>query len=70
VIRTKSVHSTIEPRKDGLRILVTRLWGRGLPASRYDVRKQSGRESMFFGLARGIWFLALLSGTYGPIMGL
>jgi len=37
VIATKSVYSPIEPRKDGLRILVTRLRGRGLPASRCDV---------------------------------
>lgn len=37
MIRTKSVHEAIEPRKDGLRILVTRIRGRGLPSSRYDV---------------------------------
>lgn len=37
MIATKSVYLPIEPRKDGLRILVTRLRGRGLPASRYDV---------------------------------
>src|SRR5690606_27265538 len=37
VIRTKSVHSPIEPELDGLRILATRLRGRGLPTSRYDV---------------------------------
>lgn len=36
MIRTKSVHSPIEA-DDGLRILATRLRGRGLPASRYDV---------------------------------
>jgi uncharacterized protein YeaO (DUF488 family) len=36
MIKTKSVHSTIGP-DDGLRILATRLRGRGLPASRYDV---------------------------------
>ena len=37
MIKTKSVISPIEPRKDGLRILVARFRGRGLPASRYDV---------------------------------
>ena len=37
MIRTKSVHSPIEPAKDGLRILVARGRGRGLPANRYDV---------------------------------
>ena len=37
MIFTKSVHSPIEPEKDGLRILCTRLRGRGLPKSRYDV---------------------------------
>ena len=37
MIRTKSVHSPIEPKKDGLRILATRLRGRGLPKGRYDV---------------------------------
>jgi uncharacterized protein YeaO (DUF488 family) len=37
MIRTKSVHSPIEPRKDGLRVLATRFRGRGLPAARYDV---------------------------------
>jgi uncharacterized protein YeaO (DUF488 family) len=35
-LRTKSVHTRIEPR-DGLRILIARYRGRGLPASRYDV---------------------------------
>jgi uncharacterized protein YeaO (DUF488 family) len=37
VLATKSVHSRLEPARDGLRILATRLRGRGLPASRYDV---------------------------------
>lgn len=37
MIKTKSVYSPIERRKDGLRILVTRFRGRGLPVSRYDV---------------------------------
>jgi uncharacterized protein YeaO (DUF488 family) len=36
MIRTKSVYSPIDRKKDGLRILVTRIRGRGLPASRYD----------------------------------
>jgi uncharacterized protein YeaO (DUF488 family) len=37
MIKTKSVHSTIEPAKDGLRILATRIRGRGLPKDRYHV---------------------------------
>lgn len=37
MILTKSVHSPIEQRRDGLRILVARFRGRGLPTSRYDV---------------------------------
>jgi uncharacterized protein YeaO (DUF488 family) len=37
MIRTKSVHSPIDRSKDGLRILATRVRGRGLPANRYDV---------------------------------
>src|SRR3954451_14137726 len=36
IIKTKSVHSPID-RDDGLRILASRLRGRGLPANRYDV---------------------------------
>lgn len=35
--KTKSVHTEIEPRKDGLRILAARGRGRGLPKDRYDV---------------------------------
>ena len=37
MIKTKSVLSPIEPRKDGLRILATRFRGRGLPTSSYDI---------------------------------
>jgi uncharacterized protein YeaO (DUF488 family) len=37
MIRTKSVHSPIDRKIDGLRILATRFRGRGLPANRYDV---------------------------------
>src|SRR5688572_21343384 len=36
-LRTKSVRSPIEPERDGLRILVARFRGRGLPKSSYDV---------------------------------
>ena len=35
MLKTKSVHSPIEAG-DGLRLLVTRFRGRGLPADRYD----------------------------------
>jgi len=37
MIRTKSVYSPIERKKDGLRILATRFPGRGRPVNRYDV---------------------------------
>lgn len=37
MIKTKSVHSPIEPQKDGFRILATRIRGRGLPSTRYNV---------------------------------
>jgi len=37
MLRTKSVHTPIDRKADGLRILVTRFRGRGLPANRYDV---------------------------------
>jgi uncharacterized protein YeaO (DUF488 family) len=37
MIRTKSVYSPIDRKRDGLRILATRFRGRYLPASRYDV---------------------------------
>ena len=35
MIRTKSVYSPIDHKKDGLRILATRIRGRGLKKSRY-----------------------------------
>jgi uncharacterized protein YeaO (DUF488 family) len=37
MIRTKCVWSQIDRKKDGLRILATRVRGRGLPKNRYDV---------------------------------
>jgi len=37
MFKTKSVHSKIEPKKDGLRILAARGRGRGLPGNRYDI---------------------------------
>ncbi|HLH32422.1 MAG TPA: DUF488 domain-containing protein [Terriglobia bacterium] len=36
MLKTKSVHTAIEKQKDGLRLLVARFRGRGLPSSRYD----------------------------------
>lgn len=36
MLKTKSVHSPIE-KADGLRLLVARFRGRGMPADRYDV---------------------------------
>jgi uncharacterized protein YeaO (DUF488 family) len=37
MLKTKSVWSTIDRKKDGLRLLVTRFRGRGMPKTRYDV---------------------------------
>jgi uncharacterized protein YeaO (DUF488 family) len=37
MFKAKSVHSEIDSHNDGLRILVTRGRGRGLPKDRYDV---------------------------------
>jgi len=37
MLKTKSVTSPINKKEDGIRLLVTRFRGRGLPASRYDV---------------------------------
>jgi uncharacterized protein YeaO (DUF488 family) len=37
MVRTKSVHTPIDRKGDGLRILVARGRGRGLPKDRYDV---------------------------------
>jgi uncharacterized protein YeaO (DUF488 family) len=37
MVRTKSVWSPIDRKKDGLRILATRFRGRGMPTTRYDV---------------------------------
>jgi uncharacterized protein YeaO (DUF488 family) len=37
MIRTKSILSPIDRRRDGLRILATRFRGRGMPSARYDV---------------------------------
>ncbi|MEN3369563.1 MAG: hypothetical protein V7609_1706 [Verrucomicrobiota bacterium] len=37
MFKTKSVHSKIEPEKDGLRILAARGRGRGLARDRFDV---------------------------------
>jgi uncharacterized protein YeaO (DUF488 family) len=37
MLRTKSVHSPIHPKTDGLRVLATRLRGRGMKSDRYDV---------------------------------
>ena len=37
MVKTKSVYSSIESSKDGLRVLATRFRGRGLPTTRYHV---------------------------------
>lgn len=37
MLKTKSVWTIIDRKRDGLRLLVTRFRGRGMPAARYDV---------------------------------
>jgi uncharacterized protein YeaO (DUF488 family) len=37
MLKTKSIRTGIDRNRDGLRILVARFRGRGVPASRYDV---------------------------------
>jgi uncharacterized protein YeaO (DUF488 family) len=37
MLKTKSVWSSIDRKGDGLRVLVTRFRGRGMPTNRYDV---------------------------------
>lgn len=37
MLKTKSVWSVIDRKNDGLRVLVTRFRGRGMPTSRYDI---------------------------------
>jgi uncharacterized protein YeaO (DUF488 family) len=37
MLRIQSVHSPIDPKSDGLRVLATRLRGRGMKSDRYDV---------------------------------
>lgn len=37
MFKTKSVHTRVEPQKDGLRILATRGRGRGLARDRFDI---------------------------------
>lgn len=37
MLKTKSVWSPIDRKRDGFRLLVTRFRGRGMPTSRYDV---------------------------------
>ena len=37
MLKTKSIRTAVDRGGDGLRILVTRFRGRGVPASRYDV---------------------------------
>ena len=37
MLKTKSVHTAIDRKTDGLRVLAARFRGRGLPKSRYDV---------------------------------
>jgi len=56
MIRTKSVYSPIDQRKDGLRVLATRVRGRGLPAKRYDVwmANLAPSESLLYATRNGV----------------
>ena len=54
MLRTKSVWTPINRKTDGLRILVTRFRGRGLPGSRYDVWMPSlGPSERLLGAGQG-----------------
>ena len=54
MLRTTSVWTPINRKTDGLRILVTRIRGRGLPASRYDVWMANlGPSERLLGAFRG-----------------
>lgn len=37
MLKTKSIWTTMDRKRDGLRLLVTRFRGRGMPTTRYDV---------------------------------
>lgn len=56
MLRTKSVWSPIETKRDGLRILATRFRGRGMPKDRYDVWMPSlGPSEQLLRSARESW---------------
>ncbi len=44
MLRTKSVHGAIDPKRDGLRILASRFRGRGMPATWAQFRRDFERE--------------------------
>src|SRR6185503_15320226 len=56
MLRTKSVHSPIDRAADGLRILATRLRGRGMKSDRYDVwmANLGPSERLLRGALRGL----------------
>src|SRR5262249_33103234 len=59
MLRTKSVWSPIDRKRDGLRILATRFRGRGLPVTRYDVWMPSLAPSeriLRAGHGGGLWW--------------
>jgi uncharacterized protein YeaO (DUF488 family) len=55
MIRTKSVFSPIDRSRDGLRILATRVRGRGLPAKLYDIwmANLAPSENLLYALGNG-----------------
>jgi uncharacterized protein YeaO (DUF488 family) len=67
MLRTKSVHSPIDAKQDGLRILSTRLRGRGLPSDRYDVWMASlgPSETLLRDIQQGRITWAVFSREYG-----
>jgi uncharacterized protein YeaO (DUF488 family) len=66
MLKTKSVWSLINRKTDGLRILVTRIRGRDLPASRYDVwmANLGPSERLLHAGQRGKMSWAQFSGQY------
>jgi uncharacterized protein YeaO (DUF488 family) len=66
VLKTKSVHTAIDRKGDGLRILAARFRGRGLPKSRYDVWMPSlgPSEQLLRRVQRGAIPWARFAGEY------
>ena len=66
MLKTKSVHTAIDRKRDGLRVLVARFRGRGVPKSRYDAWMPSlgPSERLLRGVQRGAISWAEFSRRY------